>query len=454
MHRSLILPLLLSLSSLALPQEIVQVIQIPLEKLVSDTLNEKVVVAHFIVGNTYNYIQSNWAKDIILASSKGFDGFALNVGIDNWQPARVADAYAAAANSGTAFKLFLSFDMTSLPCAQMEDSTILRQYISNYSQHQSQFSVGGKPMVSTFSGEQCEFGMPSVDDGWHYALKNSTSNPVHFIPAFFDLPATLTPLTVIDGAFNWNAAWPIGKNNATFDSDNEWIDALNGRDYMAGVSPWFFTHYGANSYNKNFILRGDDWLIANRWELLVQHRNRISLAQVITWNDYGESHYVGPIEGMQPMSQAWTDGFDHQGWLDLIHYYIQVFKTGIYPPPSEDRLFLWARLYPASATARSDAVGIPEHADDTLDYVWAVVFLISPAHVSLSCGASHKTVMLEAGISKVQLPLISSCNVEASIVRFGITVVAFKPSGFSFNTDPVVYNFNAFVAASPSATLQ
>jgi hypothetical protein len=30
-------------------------------------------------------------------------------------------------------------------------------------------------------------------------------------------------------------------------------------------------------------------------------------------DDYGESHYIGPIEGAQPMSDAWVNGFDHQG---------------------------------------------------------------------------------------------------------------------------------------------
>ena len=74
-----------------------------------------------------------------------------------------------------------------------------------------------------------------------------------------------------------------------------------------------FQHYGPNSYNKNFIYRGDDWLLSERWDLLINNRKSVELAQIISWNDYGESHYVGPIEGMQPNSQAWTNGFDHQG---------------------------------------------------------------------------------------------------------------------------------------------
>jgi glucan endo-1,3-alpha-glucosidase len=40
------------------------------------------------------------------------DAFALNVGREDWQRARVADAYAAALQLQTGFKLFLSLDMT------------------------------------------------------------------------------------------------------------------------------------------------------------------------------------------------------------------------------------------------------------------------------------------------------------------------------------------------------
>jgi glucan endo-1,3-alpha-glucosidase len=54
---------------------------------------------------TYSYTQATWAAKIAQAQSAGIDGFALNMGIDSWQPARVADAYAAANAAG--FKMFL-----------------------------------------------------------------------------------------------------------------------------------------------------------------------------------------------------------------------------------------------------------------------------------------------------------------------------------------------------------
>ena len=48
-----------------------------------------------------------------------------------------------------------------------------------------------------------------------------------------------------------------------------------------------------------------------------------------------------------------------KGWLDLQQYYISAFKSGVYPSVLRDRIFLWARLYPASADAPRDPVGRP-----------------------------------------------------------------------------------------------
>lgn len=58
----------------------------------TSTTSQKYVVAHHMVGNTFPYTIDDWAADIALAHSSGIDAFALNVGRDDWQPARVADA--------------------------------------------------------------------------------------------------------------------------------------------------------------------------------------------------------------------------------------------------------------------------------------------------------------------------------------------------------------------------
>lgn len=75
--------------------------------------------------------------------------------------------------------------------------------------------------------------------------------------------------------------------------------------------------------------------------------------------DYGESHYIGPIKGAQPNSQAWVDGYPHEAWLALNAYFAAAFKKGAYPPIKKDQIFLWARPHPKAANS-SDRVPRPD----------------------------------------------------------------------------------------------
>ncbi|KAH9855566.1 glycosyl hydrolase family 71-domain-containing protein [Lenzites betulinus] len=435
--------------------------------------------AHVIVGNTYNYTINSWASDIALAASKGIDAFALNVGSDSWEPSQVANAYAAAgqynaklnSTSTTAtttasgfnttasgpFKLFLSFDMTSLPCSAATDVQQLQTYIAAYANNTGQMMYNGRVLVSTFAGESCTFGAGTLNQAWVNAVKpvNASLPPVWFVPSFFVDPQTFPNLPVLDGAFHWNSGWPMGNYNVSFAPDVSYISKLGANQtYMAAASPWFFTHYGPDTYNKNFIYRGDDWLFAARWEQLVQNRTTVPLTEVISWNDFGESHYMGPVAGVQPMSQSWVNGFDHQGWLDLMQYYITAYKTGAYPTITKDRVFLWGRLYPANASVPADTVGKPANYEWTQDYMWAITLLPTAANITLSCGSTTQTTLAPAGLSKLKLPLkltgsTASCAAKAVIARGGKTALTFAPAGYTFSANPPSYNFNAFVAASP-----
>ena len=87
------------------------------------------------------------------------------------------------------------------------------------------------------------------------------------------------------------------------------------------------------------------------------------MVEILTWNDYGESSYIGPIKGEQPNSQAWVNGFNHTAFLDLTKYFVSAYKNGAYPPVQEDKIYLWARPHPKDATAQSDSVGKPRDAD-------------------------------------------------------------------------------------------
>lgn len=136
-----------------------------------------------------------------MAASKGIDAFALNIGVDAWQESQVANAYAAAQSTMPAFKLFISFDMTSLPCASSGDANRIRAYLTRYAAHPSQLVVGGRAFVSTFAGQTCTFGMGvDVNTAWTRVVKSNGVNS-YFVPSFFVDPNTFSQYTVIDGAY-------------------------------------------------------------------------------------------------------------------------------------------------------------------------------------------------------------------------------------------------------------
>jgi glucan endo-1,3-alpha-glucosidase len=180
----------------------------------------------------------------------------------------------------------------------------------------------------------------------------------------------------------------------------------------------------------------------------VNERDNIALAEIVTWNDYGESHYLGPIEGAQPNSQAWVDGLNHTGWLDMTSYYATAFKTGAYPAITQDKLYMWARTHPAQANA-PDPVGKPSNFALTQDTLWAVVMMSAPGTVTLDTsadGSGAKSFNVPAGVSKLSVPLTVGGGMHGTIQRGGQTVVDVKPDGYTFEQNIQTYNYNAFVA--------
>lgn len=132
---------------------------------------------------------------------------ALNVGSMDWEPARVADAYAAAV--GTNFKLVLSFDMTSLPCSSYADAMLIRAYVTNYTNHPNQLYYKGKQVVTTFSGSDCSFGTGDLNNGWNLAVKQGVSASVLFVPSFFSDVSTFKGNGVQDGDLNVSTSYSL-----------------------------------------------------------------------------------------------------------------------------------------------------------------------------------------------------------------------------------------------------
>ncbi|KAJ8061682.1 hypothetical protein OCU04_009483 [Sclerotinia nivalis] len=266
------------------------------------------------------------------AREAGIDAFVLNMAVTD-QNLETSVAYAFAAARKVNFKCLFSFDYAG---GWPRDDVL--SYINQYKDNEAYFIYRGKPLVSTFEG-------PGDSDDWIY-IKAQTG--VFFIPDWSSLGAkAAVDVGVADGLFSW-AAWPWGNTDMNTYVDASYNQFLNGMPYMMPVSPWFYTNLP--KFHKNWLWRGDD-LWYDRWEEI--HFWQPDLVEIISWNDYGESHYVGPIDDttMDAMASApynYALGMDHDPWLLFLRFIIEMYKSGT-SPIYQEMVQAWYRPNPNSA---------------------------------------------------------------------------------------------------------
>lgn len=103
-----------------------------------------------------------------------------------------------------------------------------------------------------------------------------------------------------------------------------------------GVSPWFFH---STSGGEDWVWRGDT-LWPDRWaETLTVQPDFVEYVptlhqlskiytltedRIVTWNDYGEAHYIGPIYADSDFadipagSGQFVEGFPHEAWRNFL----------------------------------------------------------------------------------------------------------------------------------------
>ncbi|KAI1355417.1 glycoside hydrolase family 71 protein [Xylaria sp. FL0043] len=287
----------------------------------------KLVFAHYLVGGIDP--NSDHAKqDIDQAVAAGFDAFALNVGAPSadWLISAVTQLFNYADTRGN-FKLFFSFDF-------YQDGNI-NDHVSLYAQFAGRSSYlhygdANLPFVSSYSG-----GNIGVD-----AWRNfKTTNNVYLVPNpeadgnYYSQPATFFQNwgDAIDGVFSWETNWPdvadTPGNNVSSAKDEAVKTAADaaGKTYIMGLSTLQYKH-----------CCGDSWYRPGETTLLERMNQILKLSpeftEVITWNDAGESHYVGPSwpETVTPeiLQYGDTDENPHTAWQPLITSFITAFKNG------------------------------------------------------------------------------------------------------------------------------
>ena len=137
----------------------------------------------------------------------------------------------------------------------MSDAQHFANIILRYANYSSQAVYQNRTLVSTFAGDNCYFGLGSAQAGWNYtrSLVRAGGKEIYLMPAIFIDPNSFASMTWFDGLFNWDSAWPVEGGALTTARDETWMSKLGTRGYMAAISPLFFTYYGPNSYNKDWI---------------------------------------------------------------------------------------------------------------------------------------------------------------------------------------------------------
>lgn len=149
--------------------------------------SEKRVFAHYMVGIVSQFQQADWEKEMQIAKAHAIDGFALNIGTDDYTQKQLDLAFSAA--EVVDFDLFISFDFNWYSISDVDGvSTMFKRYMDK----PKQYKVDGKPFVSTFIGDGFDWG----------AVEQQVGKPIHSVP-FYEPSAANADLPSLSGLFSW-----------------------------------------------------------------------------------------------------------------------------------------------------------------------------------------------------------------------------------------------------------
>ncbi|KAH8881777.1 hypothetical protein GQ53DRAFT_667060 [Thozetella sp. PMI_491] len=416
------------------------------------------------VSNTAAFSQADWATEINKAKTAGIDAFALNMAYgEATTQSQLPLAFAAANAAG--FKLFFSIDYAGNGLWPKADVlSLLKRWIPDGAYYRN----GAKPMVSTFEGT-------AAAKDWT-DIKAQTG--CYFIPDWSSLGAKdalqIAP-GVPDGLFNW-AGWPVGDRKMNNFVDASYALFLGGRpiapeasvpNYMMPVSPWFYTNMPG--FNKNWMWKGDN-LWYDRWmEVLV---TQPEFVQIVSWNDFGESHYVGTLRQSPPFADGkaafdYVSGMPHEGWLSTLPYWTSMYKTGTASITKESITTWYLKHHPSSCDNGGTTVNTASHlqaeswpGSDVGNTLYVDAVLASPADVEVEVGSEilafkwtnvpdgnvgvyHGSVNLNGRTGFVSVGLWRGTGLLGSIT--GVPIGGCDPSGKA--------NFNPWVGSQTTGNV-
>ncbi|GAA6016549.1 hypothetical protein JCM10207_002836 [Rhodosporidiobolus poonsookiae] len=420
---------------------------------------DRAVFAHNMFGEVQGYSVEDHAEDMKFAASVGIDAFAINTGHDTYDADHVANVFNAAKQTG--FKLFFSFDLPHFN-ADNASNWILYDYLQPYALTDEYYKIDGKPVVSTFGGNQDgqyldgTSSFSAANEAWNDLLDTARSfTPsidCYFAPFWLDDPwETGTDDLQLDAIGNWFQSSPTSA-----DDDQTWhdeLESLGGLDYWAYMGAHFAVH---QEENRNYAYSGD-FVLPQHYENVIKLGDSApDFIEIITWNDWGESTYIGPIHNSSSPPVGTFDtgkyvwGHDHTAFALISAYYNSWYKTGSAPTIKSEAVFWYTRSHPFDATASNDPLGKPSA--NLADTIYCVVFV--PAGSSAS-----KLVITTGGEATDGQSVTEGVNLISTSFKVGKTGVSLQDAngneilggeGVEIVDNPEYYDFNYYTYSLPS----
>ena len=196
--------------------------------------------------------------------------------------------------------------------------------------------------------------------------------------------------------------------------------------------------------------------------LVIRQYEHANLCRIVTWNDFGEAHYIGPIHDASEIpagSGIYVENNPHESWRDFLPYYIAQYKGSSFNI-LRDQMQYWYHTAPVAGGSECGVIGNNPGNGQTQvdpntiveDGVFFSALLMSDATVTVQIGSNPAVSYSGSqGINHWSQPFNGQTGVPVfSVVRNGATV------GSSSNAAPITSstilsngctNYNAWVGS-------
>ncbi|KAF1983405.1 glycoside hydrolase family 71 protein [Aulographum hederae CBS 113979] len=401
---------------------------------------------------------ANFTPDIIMAKAAGIDAFAINYGGVNVDYDTERTYLSQFYNYCTAqdFFAFLSFDTTSTDSSGTQiDPQQAVDLFNQYNDHPAQLKVNGSAVLSSFQ---------TADPSWNWqeSVLSKLNASVHFLPHTLSTHGEQVFAQDIgaEGYFSWmhhdlNATQEAATDASFASSRNQSAAAATRADkpaqkWMVSLAPWFYKNLGAH-----WAQAQDSSIFIPRLKNLL--RRKPDYIELVTWNDFGESTYFGPLNAnlTEMCPECYYAHLEHGGFLDMMKPVIRTFKAGETEvlvdeeAGEKENVWLFYRLQPARSLPKGqDSSDLPELVQDLRDKVFIVSFVKQETEIKVE-GKDNggkkivRSVMVERGLSVSEVDWAWG-NQTVTAVR-GDEVVVEPKTGPAIVDDVVGYNGNVVV---------